>query len=118
MSASPAKAWRRGRPMLLAMLLPLLAACSGGFDGQYAQVNERTGEIRRNQDGTPKVVLTVDGEAASVFARGFNGTFRTSVIDDKLHLIPVSGDLPGVVLRKEGDQLVTEGMGEDRFVRL
>lgn len=104
--------------MLLAMLLPLLAACSGEFDGQYAQVNERTGEIRRNNDGTPTLVLTVDGDAAAVSARDFNGTFRTSVIDGKLHLIPVSGDVPGVVLRKEGDQLVTEGYGEDRFVRL
>lgn len=119
MSAAGAQRARRWRMAAAVLLLPLLAACSGGFDGRYAQVNEDTGEIRRNQDGTPRVILTIDGEEATISSGGRKQIWRASVADGRLMLFKPGSQRPRVTFRKEGDQIVTEEqMGEDRFVRL
>lgn len=100
------------------LLLAVLTACSAGFDGRYA-ILDREGNIRVDPEGKPYMILTVEGDSASLRMGGDIDLYRVTVIDDKLHLTPANGSERIIVLRKEGNQLVAEGPGgEDRLIRM
>lgn len=108
----------RNAIVLPGLLALVLSACTSGFDGRYAAL-DRQGEIATNSEGEPSTILTVDGASASLSTMGDTDMYQATILDKKLHLVRVEGGQPTIVLRKEGDQLVTEGGGrENRLVRL